>query len=108
MQTDVGPARRTLAQWQSVVARAARSDLSIAEFCRREGVSTASFYAWRKRLGGAVAPLPPAEAPTGGAGFVDLGALELGHGGDRGGAVGSGWEIELDLGAGAVLRLRRR
>ena len=40
--------------------------------------------------------------------FLDLGAL--GAGGEAGIAVGfgAGWEIELDLGAGAVLRLRRR
>jgi len=104
MQTDFGSARRTPAQWRSVLARAARSELSVAEFCRREGVSTASFYTWRKRLGAAASQMPPAAAPT----FVDLGPLELGRGGDSDGSVGCGWEIELDLGAGAVLRLRRR
>jgi hypothetical protein len=74
--------------------------LSVAEFCRREGVSTASFYTWRKRLGAAAPPCGPA--------FLDLGAL--GAGGEAGIAAGfgAGWEIELDLGAGAVLRLRRR
>lgn len=108
MQTDFGRTWRTQAQWQSLLARAARSDLSVAEFCRREGLSTASFYTWRKRLGAATSQLPPPAAPASGPAFVDLGALDLGRGGDCGGSVGSGWEIELDLGAGAVLRLRRR
>jgi putative transposase len=108
MQTDFSSARRTQAQWQSVLARAAGSDLSVAEFCRREGVSTASFYTWRKRLGCAPAQMPPAAAPTGAPAFLDLGPLELGRGGDCGGSVGPGWEIELELGGGTVLRLRRR
>lgn len=101
MQTDFGPARRTQGQWQSVLARAARSDLSVAEFCRREGVSTASFYTWRKRLGTAPGQASTAASPRCGLAFLDLGALEAGGG-------AGGWEIELDLGAGAVLRLRRR
>ena len=108
MQTDFGSARRTQAQWRSVLARAACSDLSVAEFCRREGVTTARFSTWRKRLGAAAGQVPPAAAPTCGPAFLDLGAL--GAGGEAGIAAGfgAGWEIGLDLGAGAVLRLRRR
>lgn len=108
MQSDFSSVRRTQAQWQSVLARAAGSDLSVAEFCRREGVSTASFYTWRKRLGAAGSQVPPAAAPTGAPAFLDLGPLELGRGGDCDGSVGTGWEIDLELGGGAVLRLRRR
>jgi transposase-like protein len=36
--------------WQQAVERQARSGDSIAAFCEAEGVSTASFYAWRRRL----------------------------------------------------------
>jgi hypothetical protein len=32
------------------MARFRRGTLTVVEFCRREGVSTPSFYAWRKRL----------------------------------------------------------
>ena len=32
--------------------RHASSDRSVDESCRKAGVSTASFYAWRRRLGG--------------------------------------------------------
>lgn len=38
--------------WRERLGRQARSGLSIAEFCRREGVSAASFYQWRRRLKG--------------------------------------------------------
>jgi hypothetical protein len=34
------------------MARFEEAQQSVAEFCRREGVSAPSFYHWRKRLGG--------------------------------------------------------
>ena len=36
--------------WRLRLRRQAASGLSIPEFCSREAVSTASFYAWRRRL----------------------------------------------------------
>ena len=36
--------------WRRRLRRQAASGLSISEFCAREGVSSASFYAWRRRL----------------------------------------------------------
>ena len=36
--------------WRLRLRRQTTGGLSIPEFCRREGVSTASFYAWRRRL----------------------------------------------------------
>jgi hypothetical protein len=36
--------------WRLRLRRQATGSLSIPEFCRRERVSTASFYAWRRRL----------------------------------------------------------
>ena len=97
-------ARRSRAQWQSLIERGERSSLGIAAFCRAEGVSTASFYSWRKRLSQAPAhdsgsASNDTQAPEGR--FLDLGAL---HG--AGGAAGR-WDIELALGEGVVLRLRR-
>jgi hypothetical protein len=38
------------------MARFRRGTLTVVEFCRREGVSVPSFYAWRKRLEPAVEP----------------------------------------------------
>jgi len=39
-----------VAVWQERLARFERGNLTVSKFCRREGVSTASFYQWRKRL----------------------------------------------------------
>ena len=39
-------------EWRERLARFARAGTSIVEFCLDEGVSTPSFYGWRKRLAG--------------------------------------------------------
>ena len=38
------------AVWRERLARFDRGDWTVAEFCRREGVSNPSFYRWRKRF----------------------------------------------------------
>jgi len=64
-------AKRGLASaWERRITRQRRSRLSITEFCSQEGVSSASFYAWRRRLRrGELAGPPsrlfvPVELPT--------------------------------------------
>lgn len=93
--------RRSRGEWRSLIERAQRSPLSVTAFCAAQGVSTASFYLWRKRLGADVGV--PAALP---ATFLDLGELEAQAGG--GAERAGGWEVELTLGDGLVLRLRRR
>ncbi len=91
--------RRSRAQWRRLIERAERSALSTAAFCRAESISTASFHLWRRRLREdieAASAAPPAAAA-----FLDLGILE------SSGAPAPSWDIELELGAGVVLRLRR-
>ena len=39
-----------VAEWQERMARFHRSGTSIAQFCYDEGVSTPSFYVWRRKL----------------------------------------------------------
>ncbi len=41
---------RAEALWRERLGRFAGSGLTVAGFCRREGVSEPSFYQWRKRL----------------------------------------------------------
>jgi transposase-like protein len=73
------------AVWRKRWERFESSSLTVAEFCRREGVSQPNFYQWRKRLGrerGPAAPLrvpkagvparPRTAASGGQAGFVEL------------------------------------
>jgi len=38
--------------WRRVLAAWRQSGVTQAAFCRREGISTATFYWWKRRLGG--------------------------------------------------------
>ena len=48
------------AVWEERLRRYGRAGLTVAEFCRREGVSAPSFYQWRRRL----AEVPPVAGST--------------------------------------------
>jgi hypothetical protein len=50
------------AAWRRRFGRFKRSRLTVTQFCRQEGVSTASFYWWRKRLADPQAPRPNGKA----------------------------------------------
>ena len=88
--------RRTQGQWKALLERQAASGQSIEAFCRGESITTASFYRWRKQLSetAGAAEVGRSDSPPA---FVDLGAFSDG---------GDGWELEVSLGRGAVLRLR--
>lgn len=53
------------ALWRERLARHGRLEQSTADFCAAEGVSVASFYAWRRKLG--LATPRPAKTPSKGA-----------------------------------------
>lgn len=95
--------RRSAETWRELVARQARSGLSVQAFCLQERINTWTFYGWRSRLrerttaaetaaaGGATDSEPAA-------GFIDLGALRRNS---------PRCEIRLDLGGGVVLQVVR-
>jgi transposase-like protein len=45
-----GKAAQRAKVWREVIRRQQSSGLSIAEFCRREGLAQATFYNWRQKL----------------------------------------------------------
>jgi hypothetical protein len=53
---------RKAREWQRRMLRFLKARESVAEFCRKEEVSTPAFYQWRKRLAG---PPRPAEEVSG-------------------------------------------
>jgi transposase-like protein len=89
--------RRTAQQWRGLIEAQARSGLSIAAFCRREGLCAGSMDNWRRRLREEVDVSVPVEqtAPT----FVELS--------DPRAAPAGGVKLRLDLGGGMVLELTR-
>lgn len=56
-----------LVAWRERLRRYAESDLTVVAFCTQEGVSTPSFYAWRRRVKtqeSAVERTPRGKAPA--------------------------------------------
>jgi hypothetical protein len=73
-----------------LIEKQAASGQTQAVFCAEHGISVASLQNWKRRL------LVPAATP---APRFELGTLAD--------AQSTGWDIELDLGEGICLRLRR-
>ena len=110
--------RRTAADWQRLVRQQRDSGLSAAAFCRRHELVYQTFVGRRRQLDahgphsplvadrtGAAAALPAAVAPPTLPGFVEIGlaAPDAVHNADA-----NDWLVELDLGDGMQLRVRRR
>jgi hypothetical protein len=74
--------------WRLRLRRQAASGLSIPDFCAREEVSTASFYAWRRRLAA-----PPVTNPSDPPLFVPIRLDRTATAGDTSPALS--FEIEL-------------
>jgi len=45
-------------RWRGLIESFDSRRSTVAEFCRRHQVSTASFYVWRRRLGEGIVPTP--------------------------------------------------
>ena len=81
--------RRSREEWQRLIHEQTESGLTQRAFCRANAISLASFRNWKRRLA--------AEEP--GEPWFELGALDE--------AQAVRWDIELELGDGICLRLRR-
>ena len=96
-------ARRTAAQWRKLIERFDRSGQTRSKFCAANGLALSTFDLWRRKLGEAQAA---ADEAHGESLFVELtNATEPAGSGAASGA--GAWEVELELGASVVLRLRR-
>jgi putative transposase len=101
-----GRQRRSQSAWRELVDRQEQSGLTVAQFCEREGIKSASLYGWRSRLRETpkdtavpeVAPKKAKHRKAPSSGFIDLGAL---------GSSRSRFEIRLELGHGVLLHLVR-
>lgn len=89
--------RRSRTEWRALLKDLDQSGLSVAAFCRREGLCSASLYRWQRQLSEAPAGEELRDQDVDAGAFVDLGALS-----------GAGrLELKLDLGGGIVLHLVR-
>jgi hypothetical protein len=93
--------------WRAVFGRQAQSGLAVAEFCRREGLSQPSFYAWRRTIAarGGRGEKPTASRSRA-VGFVPV---RLSHPAPRSAAAATSLSeapsITIELSGGLVLRL---
>lgn len=98
------PGRRSASEWRALTQAFSHSGVTRAQFCIRHRVALSTFDWWRSRLrqestARSVSNTPPSQAN---AQFVEL-VQE-----DRPiSAASSIWDVELDLGSGVFLRLRR-
>ena len=81
--------RRSQTEWQRLIDEQTDSGQTQAAFCAANGISVASFQNWKRRLAAEVSPEP----------WLELGTLAQ--------QSTSAWDIELQLGDGVCLRLRR-
>jgi transposase-like protein len=47
---EAKPANSKTAEWGERIAAQCRSGMSVKQFCKEQGLTECSFYAWRKRL----------------------------------------------------------
>ena len=89
--------RRNAAQWQELIERFEREGQTRTRFCAAHGLALSTFDLWRRKLRGA----STAREPQPQALFVELSNPTVAQ------PCTPAWEVELELGAGVVLRVRR-
>ena len=90
-QVEVVRRRRSVGEWTALLAEQVESGLSQRAFCELRGVSMSSFYNAKSR----------AKALT-----VESEFIEVSCSPEPSESAVSGWDVELTLGAGVVLRMR--
>ncbi len=79
------------AEWRALMSDFERWEGSQVSFCAARGISRKTFQGWRRRLG-----LTARSTAGKRGGFVEIAS-----------APGAAWDVELSLGGGVVLRVRR-
>ena len=89
--------RRGESAWQEIMSRFAASGQTREVFCREEGLALSTFDRWRQRLRRKAVKKSGSEPPL----FVELSGASTPM------SVSPSWDVELELGSGLVLRLKR-
>ena len=96
--------KRSADDWMHLVDRQARSGLSQAAFCRSEGVPLSTFRYWKRRLHDeGRLEAASTDVPL----FTPLGDLPAAEPIEEPGFAEAGWRLDLDLGDGLRLTLRK-
>ena len=95
--------QRSAAQWRKLIERFDGSGQTRGKFCAANGLALSTFDLWRRKLGETQILADEAHRESL---FVELTDANE-PAGSRTTAGPDAWEVELELGAGVVLRLRR-
>jgi len=87
---------RTAAQWAEIVKDYESSNLTQDAFCKQHNIASSGLYKWRNRLKDKRNESPITDVEN--SSFIDM-TPELSR-------SATGWDIELQLGAETVLRIR--
>lgn len=90
--------QRTRGQWKSLVDEFTTSGLTKTAFCKKMGIATSCLYRWQQVFAGQSAA----------AEFIDITEPDAAVALPPPVAGNADWQVELELGAGLVLRLRTR
>ena len=91
--------RRSEAQWRELVEEFDRSGLSLEAYCKHNRIAPSGFYTWRKRFKSQATAADPAEA------FIDI-TSELNTHSSAQLSPADTWQVELEPGAGCILRIK--
>ncbi|NIR53082.1 MAG: transposase [Phycisphaerae bacterium] len=87
---------RTAAQWAKIVDEYESSDMTQEAFCKQHGIASSGLYKWRNKRKEKRNQSPITD-------LEDSSFINMTPGLDKSSA---GWDIELQLGAETVLRIR--
>ena len=96
--------RRRASEWRTLMQAFSRSGVTRTQFCTHHGLVLSTFDWWRSRLRResitrSVSNTPPTP--------VNALFVELAQADKPDAVVSASWDVELDLGRGVFLRLRR-
>jgi len=98
------PGRRSASEWRALMQAFSRSGVTRSQFCTRHGVALSTFDWWRSRLRRESATRSESNTPPTPASAL---FVELAQEAKPIAVVSANWDVELDLGCGVFLRLRR-
>lgn len=101
---ELVPRKRSAAEWRALVHAYAKRKGTAPDFCREHGVAVSTLDWWRRRLEKTSATSGVRSKVRSVAAAHPLSFIELPA---TSSAARTPWDIELELGEGMVLRLRR-
>lgn len=94
--------RRSASEWRALMRAFSHSGETRTQFCERHGVALSTFAWWRSHLRHESVAVPQTTPAPASALFVELAPED-----NPAAADSARWDVELELGSGVFLRLRR-